>query len=65
MRAETWMDRTPVPQKTPLQLAQDDMRYWSERIKTLTTDLTVAQQEFSLAVGRVNKEDSAERSKPR
>lgn len=65
MRAETWMDHTPTPQKTPLQMAQADMQHWSSRIKELTAQLTDAQREFSEAVDRVNKEDSAERGRAR
>lgn len=65
MRAEPWMNHTPAPRKTPLQIAQDDMRHWSARIKELTVQLTDAQQEFSEAVDRVNREDSAERSRSR
>ena len=59
MRAEIWMDRTPVPRKTPLQQAQADMRYWNDRIETLTKELMEAQHSLSRVQGRQRRAQQA------
>ncbi len=53
MRAENWMDRTPVPTKTPLQQAQADMRYWKQELADAEKRADECRSEFRSAVDRV------------
>lgn len=55
MRCEPWMNETPVPRKTPLQLARDDLRHWGDRMRSLMADLAVCDQEFTAARERVDR----------
>lgn len=55
MRAESWMDRTPVPVRSPLQIAQEDARHWSDRYRSLTADLLECERQWASARERVEK----------
>lgn len=55
MRAEPWMDRTPIPTRTPLQIAEADVRHWSSRVSSLEADLTEAQRRWIEARDLVEK----------
>ncbi len=52
MKCEPWMDRTPVPKLTPLQLAQKDMRYWKAELEEAEKRVTECRAEFAAAVDR-------------
>jgi hypothetical protein len=53
MICEPWMDRAPVPKKTPLQQAQDDMRYWRRELDEAEQRATECRKRFNEAVDRV------------
>lgn len=55
MRAESWMDHTPRPTRTPLQIAEADVRHWSDRLRSLTADLLECGREFNAAIERREK----------
>lgn len=55
MRAEPWMNREPVPTKTPLQIAESDFQHWSDRLRAVTKELVVCESELSAARERVEK----------
>lgn len=54
MRCEPWMNRTPVPQKTPLQIAQDDLAHWARRQRQLIAELAEVDRQFAEAGARVD-----------
>lgn len=55
MRSEPWMNRTPTPQRTPYQLAQADLTYWSGRERALLAQLADAQKERVAASERLEQ----------
>lgn len=59
MRAEAWMDHNPTPTRSPLQIAEADVRHWSSRLRELTEQLLECESEFASALKR---RDDLERS---
>ena len=55
MRCEPWMDRTPVPRKTPLQLAEADLDLWSDRCRSLIEQLAAAERQRTMALARIKQ----------
>lgn len=55
MYAEPWMNKTPVPRFTPLQIAEGDVRRWSARLLELDRELMQCERELRLARERVEK----------
>ena len=44
MRCEPWMDETPTPRHSPLELAQRDRAFWLSRVAALNDELFRAEQ---------------------
>lgn len=60
MRAEGWMNKAPIPTRTPLQIAQADFRHWSSRKRSILCDLEACEREWSEALERLEKLEQAE-----
>jgi hypothetical protein len=57
MRCESWMNKAPIPTRTPLQIAQADMRYWADRKRDLLSQLEDADDQFKQALATVERLD--------
>jgi hypothetical protein len=50
MKAETWMNRDPVPRKTPLQQAQQDLFHWKRELDKAEQRAEECRREYRKAV---------------
>lgn len=55
MLAETWMNRTPRPTRTQLQIAEADARLLSARRRELVDQLSACEEQLSDAYERIQK----------
>lgn len=53
MLAQPWMNRTPTPRRSRLEMAQDEMRAWKNRVADLERQLEDAKVQFRASVERV------------
>jgi hypothetical protein len=58
MRCESWMDKTPIPRKTPRELARHDFSHWSDRCRKLEAELDEARRQVDAAIERIDRLDS-------
>jgi hypothetical protein len=56
MRCEPWMNKTPIPTRTPKQIAKADMQYWQNELQIATGRVADCQRWLAEATARYLKE---------
>ena len=49
MRAETWMDRTPIRRKSERELAEESVTHWERRLSHAIADTAMCHEELAKA----------------
>jgi hypothetical protein len=55
MRCEPWMNKTPIPRYTPLELAERDRDFWLSRVSALNDELHRAETNVAEALATFAK----------